>query len=113
MLLAVGGYLGLTVALGAHPYWGMQVVWVGIGIGAVIFGLSRLWRGRRLMKLGLALVFLALSAGVVGIGKARFVVSYGDDFLAGRMWYFGWMAVVAFAFVLLAQLMAQMMARRG
>lgn len=107
VLLALAGWLGVTRALGAHPYWAQQVVWIGIAIGGAVFVLSRLWHRHRWMKLALAAVLLGLSYAVAEEGKARFAASFAEDFMAGRMWYFGWMAVVAFAFVLLAILTAR------
>lgn len=109
VLLGLAGWLGVTRALGAHPFWAEQVVWIGIAIGAALFLLSRFWHRHRWLKLALTGVLLGVSYMIADLGKARFAASFAEDFTAGRMWYFGWMAVVAFAFVLLAVLMA----RRG
>lgn len=108
-VLVGAGYLGLSQALGAHPFWAVKVVWIGIGIGAVLFGLSRFWAASARVKLPIALALLAGSAGVTILGKARFAASYAEDFVAGRMWFLGWMALVAAAFLVLALLLA----RRG
>lgn len=108
-VLVAAGYLGIGQALGAHPFWAIKVVWIGVGIGAVLFGLSRFWTTSGLVKLSIALVLLAGSAGVTMLGKARFAASYAEDFVAGRMWFLGWMALVAATFLVLALLLA----RRG
>ena len=107
IVLIAAGHLGLTRALGAHPFWALKVVWVGLAAGVVIYGLSCLWSGGWWAKLVLAGIGLGASYGVASLGKARFAASFAEDFLAGRMWYFGWMAVSCFAFVVLALLMSR------
>ena len=106
-VLVLAAYSGASQALGAHPFWAVQIVWIGVGLGMVLFGLSRFWRVRQLVKLGVAVICLGLSWGVTSVGKTRFAASYAEDFVAGRMWYLGWIAFAAFAFAVLALPMAR------
>jgi hypothetical protein len=43
----------------------------------------------------------------VWIGKARFSASYAEDAVAGRMWFFGWIGIVAMLFVLVVHLIGK------
>ena len=106
VIIAASGALGVNVALGAHPFWAMQVSLIGIGLGAVLFGLGYLCRGHWVESPVVAALLLLLSFGATSLGKARFVASYAEDFVAGRMWYFGWMATMCFAYLLIARLLA-------
>lgn len=78
-------------SLGAHPWWSDTVVWIGlplgVGIAAFVHWLA-LRHGAMIMT-----VCMAASYGLAAFGKARFVASYADDVLAGRIWYFGWIGV--------------------
>ena len=104
--LAVPGFAwaGGTLALGAHPWWALKLGWLGAGIGVVIWlGLRLAGLGRR-ATVGLAALVLAAAAVVTAVGKARFAASFAEDALAGRMWFFGWIGIMAAAFVLIAAL---------
>jgi len=98
-VVAIGGHVGLTEWLGAHPLWSLKVAYLGIAVGlslAVLAALARLRAGAT----GLAGAALLVAAGLVaGIGKARFAASYAEDALAGRMWFLGWIAAAAGCFV--------------
>ncbi len=87
--------INLPVYLGAHPWWSQKVVLIGapIGlvIGAALWG-STLAQRWRLLIAATALVLAGLSAY---FGKAGFVASYAEDALAGRFWFFGWIALAA------------------
>lgn len=104
-LLAIGfallaaHWLKLWPMLGAHPYWSASATYLGIGIGAAIALLLHLvlTRHPRWTKLLLG-VFIALT--IIGItastyGKIDFVASYAEDRLAGRIWYYGFIAFIA------------------
>jgi hypothetical protein len=95
---------GGTQALGAHPWWAGKVGYIGVGIGAVV------WLVGSVVRLGGRWLVLAASGALgaaglaVWLGKARFAETYADDVLAGRFWYFGWIAAMAAACVLIAVL---------
>ncbi len=101
MLVVGAADLGLTEWLGAHPFWAVKIGYIGVGIGvalAVVLSLLRMPFGVPL-ALGAALAMGGLAAARVG--AARFAVSYAEDVLAGRFWFFGWIAAAAGAFLLL------------
>ena len=87
----VFGLTGLAAQLGAHPFWSDTVVWIGaaLGLGLGVAAKRAPWG---LGLGGFALVFLLAIWAATG-GKARFVASYAEDAMAGRLWYFGWIAV--------------------
>jgi len=99
--LVVLAHLGVTTALGAHPWWSLKIAYIGVGIGAGIYFLMSFWHQSTRTKLLVSVIFLTNSTIFVWLGKARFVASYGDDIFAGKMWFYGWMAVVAWIFVLI------------
>jgi len=101
-------WLGLTEALGAHPFWSFKVALIGAPVGCVL-GLV-LPVGRKL-RLGAALVVLIVAAAAAYWGKIGFVTSYAEDALAGKFWYFGWIGIAAGLALLLFALLAP--ARRG
>lgn len=92
----LAGRLELPKNFGAHPWWAAQVVWIGGGIGLVLWLgllLSGVPRRVSVPVLTLLAVFSALAAWQ---GKERFAASFAEDALAGQFWYFGWIAFVAF-----------------
>jgi hypothetical protein len=92
----------LTLALGAHPWWATQVIWLGLGLGILLGVILWSLRFSRTTRL-LSLVGLTLAAfATAHTGKARFAASYAEDALAGQMWYFGWIATCSFALAVLA-----------
>ena len=95
-------FLGGTLALGAHPSWAIKVGLIGTVVGAATWLVLHLVgaTGRRMLVLD-AVLFLACAA-MVWFGKMRFVASYAQDILAGRFWFFGWMALTGAAFILVA-----------
>jgi len=95
-------FLGGTLALGAHPSWAIKVGLVGIAVGAPTWLVQHCVgaTGRTVLVFD-AVLFVACAA-VVWFGKMRFVESYAQDVLAGRLWFFGWMAVTGSAFLLVA-----------
>ncbi len=85
--------------LGGHPFWSASATYLGIGIGALLATLSyvMLTKRNRWGKLHLAIF---LSIAIFGItastyGKIDFVASYAEDRLAGRIWYYGFIAFIA------------------
>jgi hypothetical protein len=95
-------YLGLTRALGAHPFWETRVAWIGAPIGVVaFFVLSAFKLGRPTVISGFALITI-FSISLAYYGKTAFAASYAEDRLAGYFWYFAWIATCAGATATLA-----------
>lgn len=93
---------GLAEALGAHPFWAVRVAWVGVPIGLILaIGAKRVGLAWVMRILGF-LICLAGAYAVASFGKERFAASFAEDTFAGRMWYFGWIAVTGFAAALVA-----------
>lgn len=95
---------GLTLALGAHPWWAGKVIWIGLGLGLLLSAM--LWGLQFSKTVGLiSLTLLTFAAFAMAyIGKSRFAASYAEDAVAGQMWFFGWIATCAFALAILATL---------
>jgi len=105
--LVLLAYWGVTEMLGAHPWWAFKVGYVGVIIGVVIYVVLSFWRGSFATKaLMISAALLAMSL-TVWIGKARFSASYAEDAVAGRMWFFGWIGIVAMLFVLVVHLIGK------
>ncbi|MDC0738887.1 hypothetical protein N6L24_11410 [Cognatishimia sp. SS12] len=93
VLLAALAYgLMLPQQFGAHPWWATQA----LGIGLLIGGPLALALGTALGDGRAAGIFAGLSLlafAAARFGQRGFAASYGDDALAGRLWYFGWIAL--------------------
>ena len=104
LVVIVSANAGLTETLGAHPFWSISVAWIGVPVGLVLAILVK--------RMGLAWVYrvlaflaLAIAAYAVAVtGKERFAASFAEDTMAGRMWYFGWIAICGFVAALVAAL---------
>ncbi|MCP5075419.1 MAG: hypothetical protein GY947_19270 [Rhodobacteraceae bacterium] len=84
--------LGGSNALGAHHFWAVKTAVVGAPAGAVLaIVLWLIWRTKRPRVILFALLVLACFT-LAHFGKTQFAASYGDDVLAGKLWYFGWIA---------------------
>lgn len=107
-LMALIWATDLTATLGAHPWWSAKVVWIGAPIGlALAWGLSlRLGAEARLAMFLLA---LGLAGSAAYFGKMIFVNSYAENTLAGRFWFFGWIASMAALAGLLVTLSARLL----
>lgn len=103
MVLLVLAATGVTKMLGAHPFWAMQVVWIGLAFGAGMRVFTWRFRTRRAAVLSVLILGLIVSVAVTVIGKDRFVTSFAEDFVGGRMWYYGWMAICGFGYALIWQ----------
>lgn len=99
---AIGYVFELPKALGAHPFWSDQVLWIGVPIGLILGSVSlRLpYAVRNLCLFGLAI----LSSIAVYWGKLTFAASFAENTLAGRAWYYGWICVITFSAGLLLSL---------
>jgi hypothetical protein len=88
-------WLGLTNLLGAHIWWDVKTILIGAPIGLVLaFLLAEKWDAR--VKRTAVWVFLLIAAFVVAkYGQTAFANSYAEDQVAGKLWYFGWIATGA------------------
>ena len=106
-VLVIGlAYLGVPSMLGAHPSWAIKVGYFGVVIGIVISSIVWVWRGGWMPKFGLFMFVTAITAGLVTLGKMRFVASFGEEVIAGRLWYFGWILLMGLAFSLVLHLLS-------
>ncbi len=98
------GALGGTKALGAHPFWAMQVTLIGAPIGVVLaeFGALRLSHVTGGILFGL---LTAAAWAVAHYGKTAFAASYAEDRFAGQLWYLGWIGVAVFFAAMLASML--------
>lgn len=88
--------------LGAHPWWADQVVVSGV-IGGCILSLVLRFIGVAMnRRLVLGLFLSAIAFGIARYGGYGFAVSYAEDQLAGKLWYFGWHGTMIAVFVMLA-----------
>lgn len=105
-------WFGGTLALGAHPWWAARIGYIGSGLGLAV------WLGLRIGGLSGRATLLAATAGLLAaavltwFGKTRFAASFAEDALAGRLWFFGSIAVMAAAFAVLASLASLASANR-
>ena len=88
--LIAAAYLGLTQALGAHPWWAVKVaVYGALAASVVTIALGRpgsmwlCWAG---------LLVLVGAFVTARYGGAAFAASYAEDAFAGQLWFFGWIA---------------------
>ncbi len=102
------GQAGVTVRLGAHPFWARDVPLTGL-ILAVPIALVGFWRP----GLAAALALVCLIAGAVSarFGKAAFAASYAENALAGQFWFFGWIVLCGGAIALIAVGLARLRPR--
>jgi hypothetical protein len=99
--------LGGTEALGAHPFWAIKVGWIGALIGVAAHLAGRGMGLSRPIGVGLFAGAMVLAGLTTYIGKTRFVASFAEDAFAGRMWFLGWIAVMAAATALAASLLSR------
>lgn len=85
--------------LGGHPYWSRSATYIGAAIGVVLFlgvwlATEKLrWSGK---YLAIAIIAALVVAFIVStLGKREFVGSYAENRLAGRIWYYGFIAFIA------------------
>jgi hypothetical protein len=81
--------IDLPVTLGAHPWWSQQAALIGGAIGLALgFAASFLGNRQRVLAVIFPLLML-VGFAVAKHGQITFAASYGDDALAGKLWYFG------------------------
>lgn len=99
LIITTSGWLGIPAMLGAHPFWAMNVVWLGMPIGALLGIVAG--RGLRpAYHTAFALAGIVVAGYVAYSGKTAFANSYAEDVFAGKMWYFGWIALTAMGVLL-------------
>ncbi len=91
LVILWAGPLGRAEAWGAHPYWAGKVAVYGAGPGLVLWLALRRSRRRRLI-LPLAIVVSVLAAHY---GKQIFAASLAENTVAGKFWFYGWIAFCA------------------
>lgn len=96
----------LTVLIGAHPWWAVQTGLVGTGVGCLIYGALR-GMGLRPGFLGVlsSLGLLAITIEVV-LTRQAYIAADGPEALSGRLWYFGWIGLMAALCIWLCSLAA-------
>ncbi len=100
-------FFGGSNALGAHHFWDIQTAIYGAPAGAIVAAiLARVWSAKTIRVL-LFGVLAAAAFGLAHYGKLQFAASYGDDALAGKLWYFGWIGTSAAAAALLTSVLAR------
>jgi len=98
----VANFAGVWPMLGGHPYWPQSATYIGAGIGvmvfaALLFATSRLgWQVKYIAVTMLAVLVIAFVVST--LGKREFVGSYAESRLAGRIWYYGFIAFIAALF---------------
>ncbi len=95
-VFAIGVLIFADVAadFGAHPWWSRKTLMIGTPIGLVLALLSPMLL-RPLPRFVAFLIATALAFGVARYGQTQFAASYAEDALAGKLWYFGWIATGA------------------
>ncbi len=94
--LLMGALIALDIArpLGAHPWWSQKTLLIGTPIGLVLATVASL----KLRPILLTITFAhttALAIATAKYGQSQFAASYAEDQLAGKLWYFGWIATGA------------------
>ncbi len=101
-------WMGLWIALGAHPWWSGSATWFGIGAGLIvaIFTYSLLPKSLKstMIQAATFLVLALVALGVSTYGKAEFVGSYAEDAFAGRLWYLGFIGFTFSGYCMLVAL---------
>lgn len=103
-LIATSGFAlaGGPEALGAHPWWAVKVGLWGAGAGLTLWFALRLSGLKGAALFGVSALVLLSGIAMAWIGKMRFAVSFAEDTLAGRSWYFGWIVLMTGAFLVIA-----------
>jgi hypothetical protein len=104
MVIILAANAGLAESLGAHPFWSISIAWLGVPFGLIVALATKWLDWSWLLRVSIGIVGLGIAYAVATYGKSAFAASYAEDVLAGRMWYFGWVGVAIFATVLVAAL---------
>lgn len=110
-VLVAASALGLTEALGAHPFWAVKTGAIGSVLGLLAYSGLR-WAGLRPGRIALlGVLALILGAAAAIQGKSIFAASFAENALAGRFWFFGWFALMAGLCLTLCALAARVLRR--
>lgn len=105
LMVAILIALDVASPLGAHPWWSQSTLVIGAPIGLILASfLVRV--STPVKRLGLSVLLAAITFAIAKYGQTQFAASYAEDAVAGRLWYFGWIAVgatVAASLTFLAQ----------
>ena len=104
LVVILAANAGLTELLGAHPFWSIAIAWIGVPIGLILPIATRWLDLRWLVRVLIFAVALAATFALASYGKERFAASFAEDRAAGRIWYMGWIATMAFASAFIAAL---------
>lgn len=96
-------YAGFPRYLGAHPWWAHSTAAIGAGAGIVATLLLRATSLSSSVRMLVALLFLAAALYAAIWGGTTFAESYAENALAGRVWYFGWIASATASTLVLSQ----------
>ncbi|UYV37471.1 hypothetical protein N4R57_21475 [Rhodobacteraceae bacterium D3-12] len=107
LLVAALSWLGVSKALGAHPWWAAQSGLIGAALGFGVFLVARLF-GTSNTMLALVAAFTLLFAMIAAyFGKSAFVNAEDFNATAGRIWYFGWISIWSAVTLLLSAVTAR------
>ncbi len=104
--------LDIARPLGAHPWWSQKTFLIGTPIGLILATLA----GLKIRPLPLTLTFAittALAFATAKYGQTQFAASYAEDALAGKLWYFGWIATGVFSAATLTAMGSALTGRVG
>ena len=91
--------VGVWPMLGAHPFWSLSATGIGSLIGTVVFLFLAFGSGKRRWKprsiVIVLLIILTVAFLTTTLGKREFVGSYAENRMAGRIWYYGFIAFIA------------------
>lgn len=104
VLVLLAAYSGVFARYGADPAWAVRVAWIGVIPGLLALLVLTALNLSPLARLILSAGCLVLAHAVARAGAHRLVASLGEDMLAARMWYHGWIGTTAAAILLLAVL---------
>ena len=102
LLVLAFAHLGGTIWLGAHPFWSVQVAYIGIGAGLVVSIAAHFLGVAKAHQIVLFGIGLIIAVAVAKYGKNGFAASYAEDRFAGKLWYYGWIATCSMLFCFLA-----------
>ncbi len=112
LLMATVIALDIARPLGAHPWWSHKTLLIGAPIGLILATLA----GLKLRPLPLTITFAiatALAFATAKYGQTQFAASYAEDQLAGKLWYFGWIATGVFSAATLTAMGSALTRRLG
>lgn len=112
ILVAALAQFGVTAALGAHHFWSVQVAYIGIAAGAVLLVLRYFIGGSNRTFIAIFGIGFLVAITITIYGKNEFVASFAENRLAGKGWYYGWIAITTTLFALLAEVIETALSMR-